>query len=195
MLARLPSSRLFLAGLMLIPFAGVSRAEETKGMPQLDPHSYASQIFWLAIFFFSVFLFLRFVGLPRVTAIIEERAKTIGGDLASADGLRAQAAEAEAAYEATMAEAHARARQLLAETHDKNVTRLTEQTKAAALTFDRRIGEAVERIEAARTEALRGIQDVARGLAADITVKLAGHAPSAASVTKAVDAAAGQEAA
>ena len=85
-----------LAGLMLALVSGASRAEEQKGgMPQLDPHSYASQLFWLAVFFVLVFLFLRFIGLPRVTAIIDERAKRIGGDIASAELLREQASGAE----------------------------------------------------------------------------------------------------
>ena len=48
------------AGLTLALLAGVSRAAEgeKEGMPQLDPHSYASQLFWLTIFFILVFLFL-----------------------------------------------------------------------------------------------------------------------------------------
>ncbi len=195
MLARLPSIRLTAAGLMLaLVSTGASRAEEAKeGMPQLDPHSFASQLFWLAIFFVLVFLFLRFVGLPRVTAIIDERAKTIGGDIASAELLRAQAAEAEKTYETTMAAAHGKARQLLAETHEQNSAALTEKTRAAAATFDLQVGEAVSRIDVARTEALKGIREVARGLAADITIKLAGHAPGADRVALAVDNAAGQE--
>jgi F-type H+-transporting ATPase subunit b len=178
-----------------ILFAGISRAEDEKGMPQLKPDSYPSQIFWLAIFFVLVFVFLRFVGMPRVIAILEERGRRIGGDIASAESLRAEADEAEKAYEATMAEAHGKARQLLTETHERNVATLAGETRAAAASFDAKIDAAVKRIDAARTEALRGIRDVALGLASDITVKLAGHAPPADSVARAVDMAAGQEAA
>jgi F-type H+-transporting ATPase subunit b len=178
-----------------ILLAGISRADDEKGMPQLKPDSYPSQIFWLAIFFLLIFLFLRFVGMPRVIAILEERGRRIGGDIASAEALRSQAAEAEKAYEATMAEAHGRARQLLTETHERNVATLAEETRAAAASFDAKVDEAVKRIDAARAEAMRGIRDVALGLASDITVKLAGHAPPADSVARAVDMAAGQEAA
>jgi F-type H+-transporting ATPase subunit b len=175
--------------------AGVSRAEEKEGMPQLNPSSYPSQIFWLAVFFAAVFVFLRFVGLPRVMGIIEERGKRIGGDIAAAEALRSQAVEAEKTYEGTMAEAHGKARQLLAETHERNVATLAEQTRAAAASFDAKVDEAVKRIDAARVEALHGIREMARGLASDITVKLSGHAPAADSVARAVDMAAGKEAA
>lgn len=193
MLARLSSTRLPLAGLMLTLVPGVSWAEEAKeGMPQLDPHSYASQLFWLAIFFVLVLVFLRFIGLPRVTAIIDERAKKIGGDIASAELLRTQAAEAEKTYDTTMAAAHGRARRLLAETHEQNAAVLAEQTKEATAAADHQVSQAVKRIEADRAEALHSIRDVARGLATDITAKLAGRAPSADRVAFAVDQAAGE---
>jgi F-type H+-transporting ATPase subunit b len=183
-----------LAGLMLALVSGVSRAEEEKGgMPQLDPHSYASQLFWLAIFFVLVFLFLNFVGLPRITAIIDERAKKIGGDIASAELARRQADEAEKTYQATMAAAHGEARQLLAETQEKNAAILVLETKEAVVGFERQVEQAVRGIDAARAEALKGIRDVAVGLATDITVKLAGHVPGADRVALAVDHAVAQE--
>jgi len=175
-------------------FIGGARAEEQKGgMPQLDPHSYASQLFWLAIFFVLVFLFLRFVGLPRVTAIIDERAKKIGGDIASAELARRQADEAEKTYQATMAAAHGEARQLLAETQEKNAAILALETREAVVGFERQVEQAVRGIDAARAEAMKGIRDVALGLATDITVKLAGHAPGADRVELAVDLAVAQE--
>jgi F-type H+-transporting ATPase subunit b len=194
MLARLRLARLPLAALTLASFPGVSWAEEEsqKGMPQLNPDSYVSQIFWLAVFFILTLVFLRFVGLPRITAIIDERARKIGGDIASAEALRSQAAEAEKTYETTMAAARGRARQLLAETHEKNAAALTEETRQAAATFERQVDQAVKGIEHAQQQALKGIRDVAVGLAAEITQKLSGHAPAADSVALAVDKAVGE---
>jgi F-type H+-transporting ATPase subunit b len=182
------------AGLTLALLAGVSRAAdgEKEGMPQLDPHSYASQLFWLAIFFVLVFLFLRFVGLPRVTAIIDERARKIDSDIAAAELLRGEAGEAERTYESTMAAAHGEARQLLAETYERNQAVLTEQTKEATAAADRDVGHAVKRIEADRAVALHSIREVASGLAADITAKLTGRTPSADRLLQAVDHAAGE---
>jgi F-type H+-transporting ATPase subunit b len=183
-----------LAGLTLTLLAGVSRAAEgeKEGMPQLDPHSYASQLFWLSIFFVLVFLFLRFVGLPRVTAIIDERARKIDSDIAAAELLRGQAGEAEKTYESTMAAAHGEARQLLAETYERNQAVLTEQTKEATAAADREVSHAVKRIEAERAAALHSIRGVASGLAADITAKLTGRTPSGDRLVQAVDHAAGE---
>ena len=199
MLARLGSTRLTFAArsfatLALASFPGVSWAEEEsqKGMPQLNPDSYFSQVFWLAIFFVLTLVFLRFVGLPRITAIIDERARKIGGDIASAEALRNQAAEAEKTYDTTMAAARGKARQLLAETYEKNTAALTEETRLATATFERQVEQAVKGVEAAQEQALKSIRDVAVGLATEITQKLSGRAPAADRVALAVDKAAGE---
>jgi F-type H+-transporting ATPase subunit b len=190
MFAPRPLKTASFAGLALALLAGVSRAaegEEKEGMPQLDPHSYASQLFWLAIFFILVFLFLRFIGLPRITAIMDERAKTIDSDIAAAELLRAQAAESEKTYEATMGTAHGEARALLAETYERNKAVLVEQTKQAASVAEREVNQAVKRVESERAAALHSIHEVARGLAADITTKLTGRAPDTDRLGRAVE--------
>ena len=183
-------ARRYLAGILLALVPGTSWAEEKEGMPQLDPHSYASQLFWLAVFFFLVLAFLHFVGLPRVKAILDERRLRIDGDIGKAEQLRIQAEEALRAYEATLADAHGAARKLLAETHEGNATILAERTRAATAEFDKRVTEAVGRVDAARAAALQGIREVAIGLAADIATKIAGRTPATESVVRAIDEAA-----
>jgi len=183
-------ARLRLAGVLLALVPGVSSAEEKEGMPQLDPHSFASQVFWLAVFFFLVLAFLQFVGLPRIKAILEERRRRVDGDIGSAEQLRGQADEAIRTYETTLADAHGKARKLLAETHEKNLALLAEQTKSATAEFDKRIAEAVGRIEVAQADAMKSVREVAVGLASEITTKVAGLAPGADSVARAIEAAA-----
>ena len=194
MLARLGLTRLSVAALTLASFPGVSWAEEEsqKGMPQLNPDSYVSQVFWLTVFFVLTLVFLRFVGLPRITAIIDERARKIGGDIASAEALRNQAAEAGKTYETTMAAARGQARSLLAETHEKNTVALAEETRQAAATTERQVEQELKGIEAVQEQALKSIRDVAVGLAAEITQKLSGRAPAADRVALAVDKAVGE---
>lgn len=188
-------SRLLPAGLPLILVSGVSRAAESGGLPQLDVNTYASQLFWLAVFFVVIYVFMRTVGIPRVTAILEERKARIDSDLDEAQRIRRDAEEAMKGYQATLADAHGKARTLLAETHEKNAAALTAQTQAATKEFDRQVAGAIDRIEAARKNALAGLRDVTLGLAAEITTKVAGRAPAPESVARAVDAVANAEAA
>jgi F-type H+-transporting ATPase subunit b len=182
---------------MLLALASArARAEEqVHGLPQLDVGSFSSQLFWLAVFFLIVFLFMMLVAVPRLAGILDARRGKIDGDIGEAERLRALAAEAQKTYDATMAEARGRARRLLAEAEEQNAAQLAERTRAAHDEAERRIADAVRRIEGARLAAMRGIRAMAVDLVADITVKIVGRAPSAEVVSYAVDQAAGPEAA
>ncbi len=177
---------------LLVLSSGTSRAAEVVGLPQLDVHSYTSQLFWLVVFFVIVYVFMRYVGIPRVAAIVDARKAQVDRDLSTAESLRAQAAAARNAYQVTMAEAHAKARLLLAETHERNQATLVEKTKEATANADRHISQAVKRIEAASHEAFKSIPDMAANLAAEITAKLTGQTPQADVVTHAVTEAVGR---
>jgi F-type H+-transporting ATPase subunit b len=177
---------------LLVLSSGTSRAAEVVGLPQLDVHTYTSQLFWLAVFFVIVYAFMRYVGIPRVAAIVEERKAQVDRDLSTAESLRVQAAEARKAYEAAMAEAHTKARQLLAETQERNKVILAEHTKEATANADRHISQAVKRIEAASHEAFKSLPDMAANLAAEITAKLTGQTPQKDVVTHAVTEAVGR---
>ena len=183
-----------LAGLAFALLPETSRAAE-GGLPQLDIGTYAGQLFWLAVYFAVIYVFLWTVAIPRVSSILAERRARVGGDLDHAERLRGEADQAMKTYEATLAEAHAKARGLIAATHEKNTAALNEQTAAASKRFEQEVGQSLERIEAARRQALGGLRDVATGLAAEITAKVAGRVPSPESVSRAVDAAASAEAA
>ncbi|HLG86342.1 MAG TPA: F0F1 ATP synthase subunit B', partial [Alphaproteobacteria bacterium] len=128
-----------LAGLALALVPGVSRAAE-GGLPQLDVGTYAGQLFWLVVYFAVIYVFLWTVAIPRVSSILEERRARVGGDLDQAERLRGEADAAMQGYEATLAEAHAKARGLIAETHEKNMAALNEQTATASKRFEREVG-------------------------------------------------------
>ena len=52
-------------------------AEESGGMPQLNPEYYTSQIFWLIFFFSMLFLLAHFFFLPKITSIRSKREELI----------------------------------------------------------------------------------------------------------------------
>ena len=52
-------------------------AEESGGMPQLNPEYYSSQIFWLVFFFSILFLLSHFFFLPRIASIRSKREELI----------------------------------------------------------------------------------------------------------------------
>ncbi len=64
-------------------------------MPQLNPEFFVSQLFWLAIFFTFLFVFLWRVSLPRIATVLEKRQNKIDRNLSSAKELKEKAIEIE----------------------------------------------------------------------------------------------------
>ena len=64
-------------------------------MPQLNPEFFLSQLFWLAVFFSFLLVFLWRVSLPRISLVLEKRQSKIDENLSSAKELQEQAQEIE----------------------------------------------------------------------------------------------------
>ena len=55
----------------------VFAAEENGGMPQLNPETFSSQLFWLGIFFILMFIIIHYLFLPKLEEVRSLRKKTI----------------------------------------------------------------------------------------------------------------------
>ena len=75
-----------------------AEAASAPGMPQLDFSTWGNQIFWLIVTLVVIYLILSRVALPRISAVLAERAGTITNDIAAAEDLKRKAEEAEAAF-------------------------------------------------------------------------------------------------
>ena len=64
-------------------------------MPQLNPEFFISQLFWLAVFFSILFIFLWRISLPRIANVLEARQSKINNDLSTAKELQEKALEVE----------------------------------------------------------------------------------------------------
>ncbi len=64
-------------------------------MPQLNPEFFVSQLFWLAVFFSFLLVFLWKVSLPRIAVVLEKRQKKIDENLSSAKELQEEAKKIE----------------------------------------------------------------------------------------------------
>jgi len=155
-------------------------------MPQLNPLDWGPQLIWLLITFGILYLLMVYVALPRIGGVIEARAAHIAKDLATADSLRRETEEAIAAYEQALAEAKQKAHAIVEEGRAK----LKEETAAERAKLESELGkksaEAEARINAAKTSAMREVNNVAADVAADIVRQLIGIAPAKAEIEKAV---------
>src|ERR1700691_3243287 len=157
-------------------------------MPQLDVHTFAPQLIWLAITFIVLYLLMAKLGLPRVTRILAARRQRIDGDLAKAQQMKAEAEAVIAAYEKALAEARAAAQQTLRETTERLNAESTERQRKLAASLAAETAAAERRIHDAKDQALANLREVAVEVVRAATLKLTGSDIDAARARSAVDA-------
>ena len=83
-------SRFYLTFFLLFSSKKVLGAEGQGGMPQLNPESFSSQIFWLFISFSILFLIVHFFLLPKLTKVREKREETVNNYITQTQNLNQQ---------------------------------------------------------------------------------------------------------
>ena len=98
----------FAAGLAaLLASSTVLAKEGSGGMPQLDYHSFAPQLVWLAIAFLALYLVMSRLAVPAISDTIEKRQGKIQGDLDAAEKANEDTRSLIAAYEKRLADTEA----------------------------------------------------------------------------------------
>lgn len=118
----------------MLAHLSVLAAEVAEAKESINPvvPDELGEIFWGAIGFFSLWILLRYVALPPLMKVREQRAKQVLADEEAAAAAETQAEQVRRDYEATLAEARAEA------------NRIVESARAAA--------------EERRSEVLRGVE-------------------------------------
>jgi F-type H+-transporting ATPase subunit b len=140
--------------------------------------------------FVALFIFLRAVALPKVTAVLETRRRKIEGDLEKAAALKVEAEKALAQYQAAVAKGREEAQALLRKVGDEAQARAAAAQEALGRKLAQQIKGAEERIDAARKSALANVERVSAELAQAATERLIGVKVDAAAAQSAVGAAA-----
>ncbi|SDY77551.1 F-type H+-transporting ATPase subunit b [Jannaschia faecimaris] len=157
------------------------------GMPQLCDSWFGNQIFWLLVALVVIYLILTRIALPRLSAVLAERSGTISNDLASAEDLKRQAVEAEAAYEQALADARSEAQRIADEARASIKADLDAAIAQADEKISARSAESEAQIAEIRDGAAASVAEVARDVAAEVVKALGGKA-DADTVAAAVDA-------
>ena len=155
-------------------------------MPQLDPSTFGTQLFWLGICFVALYGVMALIVLPRISSTLQARASQLDDDLAEAEALREKAEAALAAYEEALAEARSRAL-TLAQDMRAEVQAETDRQKAA---LDAKLAEQAQAAEVAMTKArdaaMDGLSDAASALVGDVMDAIGTVKADDAAVAKAV---------
>ena len=157
-------------------------------MPQISQigEIYASQLFWLAIFFGAIFVVIGLGMLPKVMSTIDARDAKIAADLKSAEGAREAADALEETYRAEMDKSRAEAARLAADAKAKAARASEAQVREADKAIGVKLDAAMAAIAGARASALAEIETVAAQAVQELAAKVAGLTVDAAMARAAV---------
>ncbi len=164
----------------------IPATEHGRGFPPFDPHTFASQLFWLTLTFVALYLLMSRLALPRIASILDARRQHVENDLAAAQRLKEASDAAIAAHEKALAEARARAQTLANETREKAAAAAESRRKDVDAKLNARIAEAEKTIAATRSAAMTNVHRIASDTAPAIVERLIGIVPAGKDVAEAV---------
>lgn len=138
------------------------------GLPQFDPSTFPSQLFWLVVMFAIMYFVFSRRSLPAISSVIENRREHVQNDLETADRLRTEAETVQQAYETGLDSARAESTRL--------VTAAIDDMKRDAETANQRLREKGEGESAALEQRLAAATQAARNDMETIAAEIAHEA-------------------
>ena len=157
-------------------------------MPQLEPWSYPSQIFWLLVTFSVLFLIVWRIVTPGIGAIKANRQQKLDADLDKAESLKKKAESVKEGYEADLARAAQDARAIHQQAADEIARKAEKEHGELGAVLAEKAREANERIAAARDMAVGEMKSASVDVVQAATEKLIGVSVDARAAQAALDA-------
>jgi F-type H+-transporting ATPase subunit b len=155
-------------------------------MPQLDPSSFASQLFWLTVTFVMLYLILARFVLPRIHAVLESRKSHLDSDLGTAARLKEEAEAAKSTYEKSLHDAKEKSAAMIAGTQQIISQESSQQQANLDKDLARKMVDAEASIAASRKAALDHLIPMTSELTSSIVESLVRHRPNAKQVEQLV---------
>jgi F-type H+-transporting ATPase subunit b len=173
---------------MAEPTAHTEHPAGHSAFPPFQAEHFPSQLLWLTVSFVLLYVLMSKIALPRIGAIIAERGKLIGDDLAAAERLKEQSNAAHATYEKSLADARSRAQSIANSTREKQASEAEAAQKRLEAQLHERLATAEQSITVTRTAAMGNVRGIAADTASAIVERLIGKAPADHEVAAALDA-------
>ena len=154
------------------------------GLPQLDIDTWPSQLFWLVVLFSAGYLVMAKMVTPRIGAVLEERRKTLEGDLEKARNASADAAKIRADYESDLENARNEAGEYAKQAAAEAAKKADDADAKIAQKLTNKVAKAEAKLAEAKTSAMANLNDVAAEAAIAAVASLAGMKASSAQARK-----------
>ena len=112
-----------------MPLNSVYGADQKGGMPQLDPTSFNSQIFWLVIIFSFLFILINYIFLPKISGIKRNREDLINYNLNVAKENNIKIEKVNKEITRLLEDSRAQSEMMIKECQDKNSKFFNEEVQ------------------------------------------------------------------
>lgn len=155
---------------------GTATEEHGKegGLPQLNVHTYPSQIFWLLVMFTVLYLTFSRAVLPMIGGVVHGRENMIKSNLDDAANLRDQAESIKAAYEKNLELARAKAVQAVQDVENAAKKKASDQIESFRKKAEGDLMAAEERVNTVKSKAMGDMTAVAAEVAGIAAEKITG---------------------
>ena len=165
-----------IVGFVLIPGSAQVLASGTNepGLPQLDLTTWPSQLFWLVVLFGAGYLVMAKVVTPRIGSVLEERRKTLDGDLEKARNASAEAAKLRAGYESDLENARSAAEVYAKQAAAEAAKRAYDADAKITQKLANKVSKAEAKLSEAKISAMDNLNEVAADAAVNTIAALTG---------------------
>ena len=144
------------------------------GLPQFDPTSWPSQLFWLAVFFVVLYFVFGKSVIPTLGTTIESRESYIGDHLKKAESLSAEAELIRNEVNAALKVAGQKANTYIVDAETTSKDKLTSALTEFRGRYEEQVAASEQNIAAAKQSAMADMEQVIVSLAAQAAEKIAG---------------------
>ncbi|MCM8557249.1 ATPase [Sphingomicrobium sediminis] len=145
-------------------------------MPQLAQIAeiYASQIFWLTVFFGAILVFIGYGMVPKIQKTVDLRDEKIAADLREAEAAQAAADKLEEDYREQLDAARGEAGKATAQAKATAAKKTEASLKRAEKSIDKKLDTAAAELSAQREAALAELEGLAAEATQAMALKVAG---------------------
>ena len=128
-------------------------------MPQLNPEFFLSQIFWFAITFCFLLIFLWRISLPRISSVLEKRENKISDDIQTAKKLQIESEKIQDKIDQQLLATYEQVGELIKNMSDNLQSNVSSQLRTIDAELVKKIDESAKTIEKNTKKSLEDVKN------------------------------------
>ena len=175
--------------ILILSFAFLTSAQsaETRGMPQLNPEFWISQIVWLVITFGILFIVLSKFILPKISDNLETRKSQILENIENAEKQREESEKKLKEFDKIIVESKNKAKNLFNDARQKVLDDVNKKKAALEKNIDDEVNAAEQEIDQLKKSSHEKITKIAIETSSDLVKQLIGEEVNNSSISAIVE--------